>query len=115
MWGTHLKSDYALLGIDTAWRRFDAARGGRESAFDEKMRALEAAAVGLNLEPESVHRAAEIAAFEPALEADDRIALIVLILVSLAAFQQATTPLPLPHPKPTHPPPRTPPPTSPNT
>jgi len=81
--------------MDTAWRRFDAARGGRESAFDDKMRALEAAAVGLNLEPESVHLAAEIAAFEPALEADERIALIVLMLVSLAALQEGSTRFPI--------------------
>src|SRR6202158_5113202 len=81
--------------MDTAWRRFEAARGGRESAFDEKMRALEAAAGGLNLEAESVHLAAEMAAFEPALEADERIALIVLILVSLAALQEGSTRFPV--------------------
>ena len=90
-----MKSDYALLGIDTAWRRFESAQGGRKSAFDEKMRALEAATVGLNLEPESVHLAAEIAAFEPALEADERIALIVLMLVSLAALQEGSTRFPI--------------------
>ena len=27
--------------MDTAWRRFEAARGGNQSGFDEKMRALE--------------------------------------------------------------------------
>ncbi|HYR80418.1 MAG TPA: hypothetical protein VEO55_10465, partial [Candidatus Dormibacteraeota bacterium] len=59
------------------------------------MRALEAAAVGLNLEPESVHLAAEIAAFEPALETDERIALIVLMLVSLAALQEGSTRFPI--------------------
>ena len=90
-----MKSEYALLGMDTAWQRFDSARGGRKSAFDEKIRALEAAAVGLNLEPEAVHLAAEIAAFEPALEADERIALIVLTLVSLAALQEGSTRFPV--------------------
>src|SRR6266404_4474168 len=81
--------------MDTAWRRFESAQGGRQSEFDEKMRALEAAAVELNLESESVHLAAEIAAFEPALEADERIALIVLILVSLAALQEGSTRFPV--------------------
>jgi exodeoxyribonuclease V alpha subunit len=90
-----LKSEYALLGMDTAWQRFDSARGDRTSAFDEKIRALEAAVVGLNLEAEAVHLAAEIAAFEPALEADERIALIVLTLVSLAALQEGSTRFPV--------------------
>lgn len=90
-----MKPEYALLGMDTAWRRFESARGGRESAFDEKMRTLEAGAAGLNLESESVHLAAEIAAFEPALEADERIALIVLMLVSLAALQEGSTRFPV--------------------
>jgi exodeoxyribonuclease V alpha subunit len=81
--------------MDTAWQRFSAARGGGHSAFREKMRALEAAAVELNLASESVHLAAEIAAFEPALEADERIALIVLILVSLAALNEGSTRFPV--------------------
>ncbi len=59
------------------------------------MRALEAGAVELNLASESVHLAAEIAAFEPALEADERIALIALILVSLAALQEGSTRFPV--------------------
>jgi exodeoxyribonuclease V alpha subunit len=87
-----LKPEYSLLGIDTAWSRFDY-RG--HSEFEEKMRALEASASGLNLGSESVHLAAEIAAFETALEADERIALIVLILVSLAALQEGSTHLPV--------------------
>ena len=90
-----MKSEYALLGMDTVWRRFEAARGDQGSAFDDKMRALEAAAVGLNLEPESVHLAAEITSFETALGADERIALIVLVLVSLAALQEGSTRFPV--------------------
>lgn len=90
-----MKSEYALLGMDTAWRRFDSARGGGRSAFAEKMRALEAGAVELNLASESVHLAAEIAAFEPALEADERIALIALVLVSFAALQEGSTRFPV--------------------
>ena len=81
--------------MDTAWRRFDSARGGGRSAFDARMRALEVSVAGLNLAPESVHLAAELAALEPALEADDRIALIVLILVSLVALQEGSTRFPV--------------------
>src|SRR5713226_4622949 len=81
--------------MDTAWRRFDQARGGGHSAFDEKIRALETAAAGLNLEPESVHLAAEIAALEPALDADERISLIVLVLISLTALQEGSTRFPV--------------------
>ena len=98
-----MKSDYSLLGMDTAWRRFETARGGGHSAFANKMRALEAAAVGLNLGSESVHLAAEIAGFEPALEADDRIALIALILVSLAALNEGSTRFPVVGPSSTAP------------
>src|ERR1700678_4242287 len=82
---------YSLLGMDTAWRRFESARAGSRSSFDARMRALELAVGGLNLAPETVHLAAELAALEPALEADDRMALIVLILVSLVALQEGST------------------------
>ncbi len=59
------------------------------------MRALEANVAELNLGSESVHLAAELAAFEPALEADERIALIALVLVSLAASQEGSTRFPV--------------------
>ena len=86
---------YSLLGMNTAWRRFESARGGGRSSFDARIRALEGAVAALNLVPETVHLAAELAALEPALEADDRIALIVLILVSLAALQEGSTRFPV--------------------
>jgi exodeoxyribonuclease V alpha subunit len=81
--------------MDTAWRRFDSARGGGRSEFNARMRALEASVSELNLAPESVHLAAELAALEPALKDDDRIALIVLILVSLVALQDGSTRFPV--------------------
>src|ERR1700720_253333 len=81
--------------MDTAWRRFESARGGGRSSFDARMRALEAAVAGLNLVPETVHLAAELAALEPALEADERMTLIVLILVSLVALQEGSTRFPV--------------------
>src|SRR5580692_12023540 len=86
---------YSLLGMDTAWRRFESARDGSNSIFDTRMRSLEVSAAGLNLAPESVHLAAELAALEPALEFDDRLALIVLILVSLVALQEGSTRFPV--------------------
>src|SRR4029077_16259369 len=55
----------------------------------------EVSVAGLNLAPETVHLAAELAALEPALEADERIALIVLILVSLVALQEGSTRFPV--------------------
>ncbi|MGC2491874.1 exodeoxyribonuclease V subunit alpha [Candidatus Binatus sp.] len=86
---------YSLLGMDTAWRRFESARGGSRSAFGARLRELEGAVAALNLAPETVHLAAELAALEPALEADDRIALIVLILVSMVALQEGSTRFPV--------------------
>jgi exodeoxyribonuclease V alpha subunit len=81
--------------MDTAWRRFESDRHGSRSTLDARMRALESAVAGLNLVPETVHLAAELAALEPALEADERIALIVLILVSLVALQEGSTRFPV--------------------
>ncbi len=59
------------------------------------MRGLEASAAALNLAPETVHLAAELAALEPALGADERVALIMLILVSLIALQEGSTRFPV--------------------
>ena len=90
-----MKDRYSLLGIDTAWTHFDSTHDGGSSAFGARLRALEVSAAGLNLAPESVHLAAELAALEPALEFDDRIALIILILVSLVAIQEGSTRFPV--------------------
>ncbi|MGH7814247.1 MAG: exodeoxyribonuclease V subunit alpha [Candidatus Binataceae bacterium] len=87
---------YASLGIDTASRRFEIGRGGAPSAFERRMRALEDAAENaLGLAPELVHLAAEIAALEPGLGAEDRFALIVLILVSMIALEAGSTCFPV--------------------
>ena len=86
---------YSVLGMDTAWRRFESARGGARSVFDARMRALEDAVGALNLAPETVHLAAELAALESALEADERITLVVLILVSFVALQEGSTRFPV--------------------
>jgi exodeoxyribonuclease V alpha subunit len=86
---------YPLLGLSGAWRRFDSGNFARHSELNDRIRALEASASALDLASDSVHLAAELAALEPALEADDRIALIVLILVSFAALRQGSTRFPV--------------------
>ena len=68
---------YAMLGMATAWRRFEtrALEGrGAEREFERCIRQMESASEQLNLARESIHLAAEIAAFEPALDEDDRLA-----------------------------------------
>ncbi len=90
-----MKDKYSLLGMDTAQARFNSAHDVDRSEFNARMRALEVSVAGLNLAPESVHLAAELAALEPALEADDRTALIVLILISLVALQEGSTRFPV--------------------
>src|SRR5262249_28639093 len=75
--------NYDLFAMDTAWRRFEKARHNAPSLLDIRMRALEGSCAALNLTPEAVHLAAEIAGFEPDLDNDERITLIVLVLVSL--------------------------------
>jgi len=90
-----VKDRYSLLGIDAAWTRFDSTHDGGRSAFRTRLRELEVSAAALNLAPESVHLAAELAALEPALEFDDRLALIILILVSLVALQEGSTRFPV--------------------
>jgi exodeoxyribonuclease V alpha subunit len=89
-----LSDQYSLFGEDTARRR-DTVCEGNGSGFDMQIRALEIATSGVNLAPESVHLAVELAALERALEADDRIVLIVLILISLAALQEGSTRFPI--------------------
>src|SRR5579863_1347139 len=85
-----MKDRYSLLGM-AAVQRLDASA----SPFAARMRALEISAAGLNLAPGSVHLAAEVASLEPALEAEDRIALIVLVLISLVALQEGSTRFPV--------------------
>ncbi len=81
--------------MDTAWERFQTARGGPGSEFPGRMRALESAVASLNLAPECVHLASELAALEPDLEVNERLTLIALILVSLAALQEGSTRFPV--------------------
>ncbi|MGO9453955.1 MAG: exodeoxyribonuclease V subunit alpha [Candidatus Binataceae bacterium] len=86
---------YVHLGLATSWRGFEIARGGGMSPFERKLRELEKSVADLNLEPEAVHLAAELAALEVGLDDDARFALIVLIVVTLAALTQGSTRFPV--------------------
>lgn len=87
---------YISLGMPTAWRRFEIESGTQhQSKFEKRLREAEAGIDALNLSADSVHLAAEIAAIESHLDDERRIALIRLILVSLAALQEGNTRFPV--------------------
>jgi exodeoxyribonuclease V alpha subunit len=88
--------DYRQFGLRTACDRF-AHESDPHSAspFDHQMRALEAGVAALNLTPDAVHLAAEVAALEAQLDDRERIALIALILVSVAALEEGSTRFPV--------------------
>lgn len=92
-----MNAKYATLGLDTAARRFERAErgGGAQSEFERARASLEAGADRANLGADSVHLASEIAALEPALDQPSRLALIVLILISLAALEEGSTRFPV--------------------
>ncbi len=84
------------LGIDTAWRRFEADTGARNlSRLETRLRGIESRADGVSLAPGCVQLALEIAALEPDLRDDQRLALILLTLVSLAALEEGSTRFPV--------------------
>lgn len=87
---------HSLLGMDTAWQR-SARADSAATQFDTEMARLRASVAELNLDPGAVHLAAEIAALEPRVTADDgaRFALIVLIVLSLAAVAEGNTRFPV--------------------
>ncbi len=77
------------LGMGTVWKRFASPDG--LTAFDRRIDRLRQAVERLNLEPESVHLAAEIAALAPDLDDADRVRLILLLLASMAAVREGST------------------------
>ncbi len=87
---------YHQLGLKTAWRKFALDDGAdSRSEFERQLRDIEAGIPALNLSSGVVHLAAEIAAFEPALDRESRIALILLVVVSLAALEEGSTRFPV--------------------
>ena len=86
---------YDRLMLHGAWRAFEITRGAGQRDLERRVRSLEQNAAALNLEPEAVHLAAELAALETGLDDDARFALIVLVLVTLAAQAQGSTRFPI--------------------
>jgi exodeoxyribonuclease V alpha subunit len=88
---------YRNLGLATVWLRHQAAAGKADSAaeFRRRLRQIESGAAQLSLDSGAVHVAAEIAAIEPNLSDEQRLALILLITASLAALQAGSTCLPV--------------------
>ena len=83
---------YQKLGMRDATRGFSTgAIADPAATFERRLRDIETGAAALNLSSDTVHLAAEIAAFEPDLSDDDRIALILLIVISLAALEEGST------------------------
>ena len=67
--------------------------------FERWLRDLEAGTAALNLTADAVHLATEIAAFEPDLDDEERIALILLVVISLAALEEGSTRFPVTGPQ----------------
>src|SRR5262249_22286457 len=87
------------LALDSAIRRYE----GHDASLDPGLRRLEAGAGRGDLEPQAVHPAGGSAALARALTPEERYALIVLILVSLAALEQGSTRFPVTGPESTAP------------
>jgi exodeoxyribonuclease V alpha subunit len=95
-----MSSPYAKLGMQSAWRRFALGPiANSPSKFEQQLRDIEAGAGTLNLSSDSVHLAAEIAAFEPDLNDEQRISIILLIVISLAALEEGSTRFPVTSPQ----------------
>jgi exodeoxyribonuclease V alpha subunit len=88
---------YHNLGVGTVWLRYEGVNGdGYDGGeFRRRLSQIEAGAAELNLDAGAVHLAAEITAFEPHLDDEQRLALILLVTASLAALQQGSTCLPV--------------------
>ena len=95
-----MSAPYERLGIPGTSRRFSLdAPAHPRSTFERQLRDIEAGSAALNLSCDSIHLAAEIAAFEPDLNDEQRIALILLIVISLAALQEGSTRFPVTGPE----------------
>jgi exodeoxyribonuclease V alpha subunit len=90
-----MNAKYAMLRFDTASRRFERGGSAAQSEFERALGNLQAGADRMNLGLDSIHLATEIAALEPGLDESSRLALIVLILISLAALEEGSTRFPV--------------------
>jgi len=83
------------LGIRTTAEDLAGIAWRPPTPFEQTLAVLRKNAPDLNLEPEAVHLAAEIAALAPELDDDRRLALILAILATLAALAEGSTRLPV--------------------
>src|SRR5580658_4641279 len=90
-----MSTRYERLGL---WSPSESSRevtAQPRNRFERRIREIELGATALNLTRESVHLAAEIAAFASELNDEKRIALIALIVVLLAALAEGSTRFPV--------------------
>jgi exodeoxyribonuclease V alpha subunit len=92
-----MSTSYDQLGLLSAWRRFSLDT--TQSGFERQLREIESGAPSLNLSRGAIHLAAEIGAFETDLADQQRIALILMIVVSLAAREEGSTRFPVTGPQ----------------
>ena len=91
-----MSSPYDRLGLAIDRRALSSdAMTKLSNRFAQQMHDIEAGAPALNLSCEAVHLAAEIAAFDADLDDENRIALVLLIVASLAALEEGSTRFPV--------------------
>src|SRR5579863_374870 len=92
---------YSNLGLSSAISRLGLKHAASADAayLQQQLRQIEAAMPAFNLDPSIVHLAAELAAFEEHLSADQRLALIMLSVVSTVALSEGSTRLPVTGPQ----------------
>jgi exodeoxyribonuclease V alpha subunit len=88
-------STLAHLGLSSVFENHSGATRAIDAEFLRKLRVIENGLDAFNLDPSVAHIAAEIAAFEINLDAEGRLALIMLIVASMAALEEGSTRLPV--------------------
>jgi exodeoxyribonuclease V alpha subunit len=91
-----MNSSYRKLGLTTALDEIATHKPGRFAAL---LAATRERVARLNLGPDAVHLAAEIAALEVGLDDEDRFAMVLIVLVSLAALLEGSTRFPAARPE----------------
>ena len=91
-----MNARYEKLGLREAMPRSTReAIANSHNEFGLQLRDIETGSAALNLGSDAVHLAAEIAAFEPNLSDEQRISLILLAMISLAALEEGSTRFPV--------------------
>ena len=89
---------YELLGLEELGRPATPHDSSMEQ-FRLQLHNIESGASDLGLDPQTIHLAAELAAFDPELDSYQRIALILLIVISLASVEEGSTRFPVTGPE----------------